>query len=105
MSGVKVRYCFERKGRRKASPESAQAAPTAPSRVARMLALAYLVERLVDDGQLQSYAEAARLLGITRSRMGQVMGLLNLPLETQEKILTGELRVSERSLRSQTRRG
>ena len=34
-----------------------------PSRAAQSLALAYLVDWLIDEGRLESYAEAARLLG------------------------------------------
>ena len=37
--------------------------PPRPSRVARMLALAHLVERLVAQGRVKSYSEVARKLG------------------------------------------
>jgi hypothetical protein len=46
------------------------------------------------------YADAARLLGMSRARMTQVMDLLGRAAETQEAILTGERTVSERELRS-----
>ena len=65
-----------------------------------LLALAHHVDRLVADGQLRGYSEAARLLGITRSRMAQIVGLLGLSAEIQSGILTGTLRVSERRVRS-----
>ncbi len=70
------------------------------SRAARMLALAHHVERLVEAGDIASYADAARALGLTRARMTQVMNLLTLAPELQERVLTGELRVTERALRA-----
>ncbi len=74
-------------------------APTGTSRAARMLALAHHVERLVEAGQLESVAAAARSLGLTRARMTQVMNLLLLAPGVQEELLVGRLRVSERALR------
>ena len=72
----------------------------APSRVARMLALAHHVERLIEAGELSGHAEAARCLGLTRARLTQVMNLLLLAPKIQERILIGGLRASERSLRA-----
>ncbi len=57
------------------------------------------VERLVEAGELESYSVAADTLGLTRARLTQVMGLLLLAPEIQERILTGDLRASERALR------
>ena len=57
------------------------------------------MEQLVDDGTLRDYAHAAELLGVSRPRMTQVMGLLNLAPEIQEKVLQGKLAASERQLR------
>ena len=79
--------------------------PTKPSsekpatRIARMLALAYHVERLVDDGKLRDFAHAAELLGVSRPRLSQVMGLLNLAAGIQKGILVGGVAVSERRMR------
>lgn len=64
-----------------------------------MLALAHYVERLVEAGEIESYAEAARVLGLTRARLTQVMGLVLLAPEVQERVLMGELRTTERELR------
>ena len=69
------------------------------SRIARQLALAHHIERLVESGELESYAEAARELGITRARMAQAQSLLNLSAKIQDWILAGELVKSERALR------
>ncbi len=68
-------------------------------RTARMLALAYKVERDVEAGRLKDYAEAARRLGITRGRVAHVLGLLNLAAPIQETILAGLLTTNERWLR------
>ena len=54
----------------------------------------------MESGLLKDYAAAARLLGMTRARMAQVMNLVSLSPGIQEAILTGGLVVSERSLRS-----
>ena len=53
----------------------------------------------MEAGLLKDYAAAARLLGMTRARMAQVMNLLTLSPTIQESILTGRLAVSERLLR------
>jgi len=70
-----------------------------PSRTARMLALAYYIERKIDAGEIESYADAARRLSISRARVSQVMALRTLAIPTQEAILGGKHRGSERSLR------
>ncbi|MCK6448926.1 MAG: hypothetical protein L6Q99_21230 [Planctomycetes bacterium] len=58
-----------------------------PSRAARRLALAYWIERNIEAGNLADYATAARLLGLSRARMTQVVNMLMLPVETQENLL------------------
>ena len=76
--------------------------PSGPSRAARMLALAHHIERQIDDGAIPDYAAAARALGLTRARITQVMNLLLLAPEVQERVLVGELALSERDLRRAT---
>ena len=73
------------------------------SRAALMLALAHHVERLIEAGDIASYAGAARALGLTRARLTQVTNLLLLAPEIQERVLKGELRATERALRSVVR--
>ncbi len=63
-----------------------------------MLALAHYVERLVEEGAVASYADAARQLGVSRARMSQVLNLLNLPPKFQEGLLLGDLHLSERRI-------
>ncbi len=74
--------------------------PKPVSRAARQLALAHYIERLVEAGELSGYAEAARVLGLTRARLTQVMGLLLLAPAIQARILDGKLEVSERRMRT-----
>jgi hypothetical protein len=64
-----------------------------------MLALANHVEDQIEAGTIADYSEAAGALGVTRARLSQVTALLLLAPEIQERILVGELRMSERDLR------
>jgi len=57
------------------------------------------LESAVGEGELRAYAEAARRLGVSRARVAQVLGLLSLSARLQERILSGELVISERRLR------
>lgn len=59
-------------------------------RLARQLALAHWIERAVEDGRVSSYAEVARALGLTESRITQVTALLRLPPVVQERVLLKE---------------
>ena len=97
-----VRFKFALKARR-SQRTSMGTEPAAPSRAARMLALAHHVERLVEAGELTGYAEAARVLGLTRARMTQVMKLLLLAPRIQERMLdpraSHDVPVAERALR------
>ena len=51
------------------------------------MALARHVEELVRSGTMGSYAEAARLGRISRARLSQILGLLNLAPDLQEQLL------------------
>ena len=99
MSGVKVRGKLRPGSTRRASKPRAREQAPPVSRAARQLALAHHVERLVERGELTGYAEAARVLGLTRARLTQVMNLLLLAPEVQEQVLAGEIGGSERRLR------
>ena len=74
--------------------------PTGPTRLARMLALAYHVENLIDRGEFLDYAQAARALSITRARVSQIADLRLLPTSVQEDILLGRSTATERQLRA-----
>jgi len=92
-----------------AAPAAASPSPVATSatdatvrplsRAARMLALAHLIERDLDAGRLKDFAAAAKVLGVSRARMSQVMALLNLSPTIQEQVLAGGHALTERLLR------
>ena len=72
--------------------------------VTRLLALAHRIDGMIAAGQLRDLAHAARVLGLTRARVTQVMNLLLLAPAIQEAILelpptTGRDVITERSLR------
>jgi hypothetical protein len=87
-------------------PTPPAVAPGRVPRVARLLALAIRFDALIRQGAVQDYAELARLGGVSRARISQVMDLLNLAPEIQEGILflpravSGRDPVTERELRS-----
>lgn len=56
-------------------------------RVARLMALAIRFDKLLRDGEITSYADLARLGHVTRARTTQIMNLLQLAPDIQEKIL------------------
>lgn len=102
MSGATVRVRFA-KARTK-RPRAASKAPvpvraSGPTRLARTLALAHYIERLVEAGDLPDYATAAAALSVTRARLSQLLALPLLSPKAQERVLIGELRATERELR------
>lgn len=93
-------------GRRPPKPPAAEVAapplppkPSGPSRLARQLALAHFIENQIEAGAIKDYAHAARLFGVTRARVTQVMNLLFLPVAEQEDVLLGRTNATERSVR------
>jgi hypothetical protein len=52
-----------------------------------LLALAVRFEELLREGTVRDYAELARLGGVSRARMTQIMSLRNLAPVIQERIL------------------
>ncbi|NQU48563.1 MAG: hypothetical protein HQ519_07940, partial [Planctomycetes bacterium] len=73
-------------------------AKTPASRVARRLALAYAIERFIDSGAVENFAQASRRFGISRPRVTQIMSLIHLAAPVQEAILSGTLVDSERKV-------
>jgi len=69
------------------------------------MALAIRCEELVRTGEVADYADVARLGHVTRARMSQIIGLLNLAPDIQEAILflprttKGRDPIGERDLR------
>ena len=97
-TGIKVRYQVHvaRKDRRARLLEGARppAAPQAKPeprgtipRITRLLALAHHIQELIDTGQVKDLAEVARRGHVSRARVTQIMNLLLLAPDIQEKIL------------------
>ena len=59
-------------------------------RLARQLALAHRIERSIEAGEVRSYGDVARRLGLTQPRVTQIMGLLSLSPVMQERVLLRE---------------
>jgi hypothetical protein len=74
-------------------------------RIARLLALALRFDGLLRDGTIRDYAELARLGRVTRARITQIMGLLDLAPDIQEQILflPDTQGLNERNLRPHAR--
>ena len=68
--------------RKKRAPRPTVAPTGRVPRVARLLALAHKIDSMIKDGELRDLAEAARVVGITRARMTQLMNLLLLSSTT-----------------------
>lgn len=74
-------------------------------RIARLMALAIRFEQLIQAGEVTDYAELARLGHVTRARVTQIMNLLLLAPDLQEKLLflprvtVGKDSMTERDLR------
>lgn len=56
-------------------------------RVSRLMALAIHMDDLVRQGEVTDYAELARLAHVSRARVTQIMNLLHLAPDIQEKVL------------------
>ena len=76
-------------------PETAVPVGRVP-RIARLLALALRLERLIESGEVKDQAEIARLGHVTRARVTQIMNLLHLAPDIQEAILFLPLTVKGR---------
>ena len=102
MSGVGVKHTARFRNSRAEGMNSTTAdkEPRPPiTRLARQLALAHHTEWLIDYGTFANHAEAAQQLGVSRTRMAQIMRLLTLSPVVQEAILSGKVEVSERAVR------
>jgi hypothetical protein len=69
----------------RAKPEAA--VPGAVPRIARLVALAIKFEGMLQGAMVRDYADLARLGGVSRARMTQIMELLNLAPSIQERLL------------------
>ena len=71
-------------------PEPVSMPKPRPSRAAQMLALAHELQRLIDAGEVRDRAAIAAQVGLTRARVTQVLDLLLLAPDIQERMLEGE---------------
>ena len=85
--------------------ETSSPPPGRVPRVSRLMALAIKFNQLIRDGVVKDQAELARLGHVSRTRLTQIMNLLNLAPAIQEAILflrlTGQGRdaITENQLR------
>ncbi len=56
-------------------------------RLLQSLILAYQIEQIIADGQAKDFTEAAEWLNMTKARLSQIIGLLNLSPAIQEEVL------------------
>jgi hypothetical protein len=88
-------------------PTSVPGLPAPVPRITRLMALAIWFDELIRMGEVESYAELAKIGGVSRARVTQIMDLLNLAPGIQKALLLPDSRVtglSERAHRSLTRR-
>ncbi|MBK9386426.1 MAG: hypothetical protein IPN34_16565 [Planctomycetes bacterium] len=97
---LRFKLPFGARGRRQR-----EAGSEPPSRVARMIALAHHIDGLVERGVVSSYGEVGRALGLSDTRMVQVMDLVLLSPRIQEALLFGEVVMSPRRAQKLVRRG
>jgi hypothetical protein len=104
---------FAVKGHRKRAVNGPKPKPAEPvgriPRISKLMALAIRFDKLLDDGVVSGQTELARLCHVTQPRMTQIMNLLHLAPDIQEKILhlpriaAGRDHITERDLRSVVR--
>jgi len=104
-----IHFTRAKAGRKKIAPGPQPKPPVAPPdpvpRISRLMALAIHFDGLIRKGTVKDYADLARLGGVSRARITQIMNLLNLPPWKQEELLflegpgIGRKRVTERDMR------
>ncbi len=95
---VTIRATF----RPKSAPAAEPDVPTVP-RSARLMALALMLDEMVRDGRVESFAEVARVAGVSRARLSQITALLGLAPDIQVGLLDGTIVVGETRLRAALR--
>jgi hypothetical protein len=95
-----VQFSRGPKGRRRAREASDhlthREAPACVPKITRLLVLGHHFERLVRDGAVKDYAEIARLTGLTRARVTQIVNLTLLAPQIQDEILSRDAVVKGR---------
>jgi hypothetical protein len=87
------------------APTARPVDPGRVPRISRLMALAIRLDGLVRSGAVRDYADLARLGHVSRARISQIVGLLNLAPDIQEAVLllprtvSGRDPVTERMVR------
>ncbi len=71
----------------KEGPEPEKSPSGRVPRISRLMALAIRFDQLISDGVVADQAELARLGHVSRARVTQIMNLLHLAPDIQERIL------------------
>ena len=105
----KLHFKDGRRGKKKIKAGAAtMPKPVTPGRIpriSRLMALAMHFDGLIRNGHVSDYADLARLGHVTRARITQIMNLLNLAPDIQEKLLflprvfEGKDTITERQVR------
>lgn len=96
---------FQKRSRRR-TPQHQEPTVGRIPRVTRSLALAHKIHGMIRAGEIKDWAEAARIIRVTRARMTQIANLLLLAPSIQEEIVdltsltSGVQSLAEHGLRS-----
>lgn len=83
----------------KPEQRASQPAPARVNKQARQLALAYHIEALIARGEMKDIAHVARVAGVSRARVSQVLDMTLLAPWVQEGILDGSCKLGAHALR------
>jgi hypothetical protein len=97
---VAFKVAFRTCKRSKAPTPAPRPKPTGPTSMARRIALAHLVESMVQRGELRDLAEAAHRLGISTARITQICDLALLAPDIQAAVLLRQVEPRDRHLRA-----
>lgn len=110
---VQVEVAISLRPRRPKASPGAQNAPVAElagppriPRITRLMALAIKFQDMVDRDEVRDYADLARLGYVTRARLTQIMNLLLLEPDIQQRMIfsTGDTTLSEHRIRTAVKR-
>ena len=107
-NSVTGRLTFRARGRAKKEEVVADASVGRVPRIARLMALAIRMNRMLETGEISSQKELAELAHVTPARLTQILNLNHLAPDIQEQILelaniqAGRDAITERQLRSVT---
>lgn len=83
----RVHFVRGTKGRKQMRSGNHPAIPQRVPRISRLMALAIHFDQLIRSGAVKDQSELARLGQVTVARISQIMGLLFLAPEIQERLL------------------